>query len=355
MLRSGFLAIGVGLACAGLARGEDSASTRIPEPFARFEQMIGSWKGTAVPAANRLKGWSETHVWAWRFVKGTPVGMSVELKGDRTLARAQLSYAADTRQYRLEGTDPAGKPVAFVGALDRAGKALVLGRAGSDGGKDRLLIRPNSNLIRYTMELDHQEPGAPQFAKVIEVGLTKEGESFAAGGSAANLPRCILTGGAATMSVSYQGKSYPVCCSGCRDEFNEDPAKYVKKAALMATQTGAAAAKRPASRVGNDDGAFDGLVDEPAPSSRPAAKAKPQPRPKSAATRSTSPAPTLAPAPAAAKSAARAATKLRLGQDLEKAGKTAPAIQFYREVVKDYPGTSQARTAAARIKALEKK
>ncbi len=31
------------------------------------------------------------------------------------------------------------------------------------------------------------------------------------------------------MTVSYQGKSYPICCSGCRDEFNEDPEKYVKR------------------------------------------------------------------------------------------------------------------------------
>lgn len=353
MLRSGFLAIGVGLACAGLARGEDSASPRIPEAFARFEHMIGSWKGTAVPAANRLKGWSETHVWAWRFVKGTPAGMSVELKGDRTLSRAQLNYAADAKQYRLEGTDPAGKPVAFVGAMDRAGKALVLSRTGTDGGKERLMIRPNSNLIRYTMELDHQEPGAPQFAKVIEVGLTKEGESFAAGGSAANLPKCILTGGAATMSVSYQGKSYPVCCSGCHDEFNEDPEKYVKKAALMATQGSARAAMRPASRVGKDDGAFDGLVDEPSASAKPAATVKSKAKSKSAAAESPDPAPSSP--SATAKSAARAATTLRLGQNLEKAGKTAAAIQYYRELVKEYPGTPQARTAAGRLKVLAPK
>src|SRR3954463_15086245 len=137
---------------------------------------------------------------------------------------------------RLEGTDRDGKPVVFAGAIDKAGKGLVLDRVGAatGGGKDRLTIRPNANQIRYVLELTHQEPGAPQFSKVIEVGLTKEGESFAAGGSAADLPKCILTGGAATMTVSYKGKSYPVCCSGCRDEFNDDPEKYARKAALMA-------------------------------------------------------------------------------------------------------------------------
>ena len=109
---------------------------------------------------------------------------------------------------------------------------LTLDRVGDTSeGKQRLIIWPNSNLIRYTLWLEHQDPGDPQFKKVIEVGLTKEGESFAAGGSAADLPKCIITGGAAAMTVSYQGKTYPLCCSGCRDEFNDNPEKYVKKAA----------------------------------------------------------------------------------------------------------------------------
>ena len=53
------------------------------------------------------------------------------------------------------------------------------------------------------------------------------------------------------------------------------------------------------------------------------------------------------------KSTARAATALRLAQNLEKSGKTATALKSYKQIVKDYPGTPQARTAAERIKALE--
>src|SRR5439155_4634266 len=84
---------------------------------------------------------------------------------------------------------------------------------------------------------DRRPPGAPQFSRLMEAGLLREGEAFASGGAAANLPRCILTGGAASMTVSYQGKSYPVCCTGCRDEFNDNPEKYIKLAALKATTT----------------------------------------------------------------------------------------------------------------------
>ena len=84
------------------------------------------------------------------------------------------------------------------------------------------------------MALDRKETGSTLFKPAIEVGLTKEGESFAAGASAAERPRCIITGGAATMTVSYQGQSYPICCTGCRDEFVENPEKYIKLLGLKA-------------------------------------------------------------------------------------------------------------------------
>jgi hypothetical protein len=48
----------------------------------------------------------------------------------------------------------------------------------------------------------------------------------------------------------------------------------------------------------------------------------------------------------------RAATRLRSAQNLEKAGKAAAAIAMYRQIVKDFPGSPQAKAAAARLKAL---
>jgi len=331
----------------------DSAESEIPEAFVRFEHMVGSWKGTGIATANRLKGWPENHLWAWKFDKGSPVGMTFEWKGNKSLAKGQLSYDSATKQYRLDGSDASGKPFVFVGSIDKAGKALVLTRGGgTDKGKDRLTIRPNSNLIRYTLEFDHQETGAPQFKRMVDVGLTKEGESFAAGGSAADLPKCILTGGAATMTVTYQGKSYPICCSGCRDEFNENPEKYAKKAALMTEAGGGKTpAKTASAKVGKDDGSFDGLVeDEPAEKKtkesklEKSAKAKSDPAPSKSDGNTT-----------ASKATAKAASQLRLGQNLEKSGKTASALKYYQQVVKDYPGTPSAKTAAARIKALNGK
>ncbi|MCA1684402.1 MAG: tetratricopeptide repeat protein [Planctomycetia bacterium] len=51
--------------------------------------------------------------------------------------------------------------------------------------------------------------------------------------------------------------------------------------------------------------------------------------------------------------AARAASTLSLGQSLEKAGRTKGAVDLYRQLLKQYPASPQARTAGERIKALE--
>ena len=109
------------------------------------------------------------------------------------------------------------------------------GKSGKAPGKMRLSIWPNANFIRYTMAQDLQEPGSIQFTRLIEVGLTRDGESLGAGAtsSSSEPAKCIVTGGAATTTVSYQGRTFPVCCSGCRDEFNENPEKYIKKASLI--------------------------------------------------------------------------------------------------------------------------
>ena len=342
----------------GAVRGADE-SDPIPAPFAPFEYLIGSWKGQARPAANPVRGWGETHAWAWRFAKGKPVGLSVTMTGDKVLTQANLSYNEAAQEYRLEGTDPDKKTVAFSGTFDKAGKRLTLDRVGTttDGARQQVTLFPNSNLIRYSVTVAQKEPGAPQYKKTIEVGLTKEGEAFAAGSSAADLPKCVVTGGAATMNVTFEGKTYPLCCSGCKAEFGDNPAKYVKKASMRAEAGSSKSSAKPTPSVGKDDGSFAGLADEPKAKAKVKAADKPKAKaPEKAETAKPDTKDTAAKKPARGKTAVdpveKAASLLKLGQSLEKAGKLTGALGYYRQVVKDYPATPSAKTAAERVKAL---
>ena len=59
------------------------------------------------------------------------------------------------------------------------------------------------------------------YARLAEVGSTRKGSSFAK--NAASGPQCVVTGGLGTIAVAHDGKTYYVCCGGCRDLFMEDP------------------------------------------------------------------------------------------------------------------------------------
>lgn len=263
------LILGAGTVTIGQDAPEANDPEAIPPAFSPFRHLIGAWKGQAMPITNRLKGWPERHLWAYTFENGHPTGMAITFEGSKTLQTARLRYDAPTKTYRLDGTDAAGKPVVYAGPIDDERQVLHLERTPppAGGGVERLTLRLNSNLIRYTWLLETRAPRATRFTRAIDANLGKEGESFAAGGSESNLPECVMTGGAATMSVTYNGKSYPLCCSGCRDEFLANPEKYAAKAAKRAENKAKGKDKdadQPKPRPGpSSDDAFDGLVEDP--------------------------------------------------------------------------------------------
>ncbi len=385
MIRYAFAAwAAVSLACAMAAgsfalAAEDTPETReFPAGFAPLEYLIGQWKGQGIPkdkSAEQFRGWTETHSWAWIFKKGKPSGLSVTIDGGKFLASGKVTYDPGRKLYRLEGTgpEPRGAAIAFEGKLDATGKQLVLervaprGEAATEFAAMRVSIRPNGNFIRYTMMQDRKSPGALQYSRAVEIGVTKEGETFAAGAATTERPKCIVTGGAATMSVSFEGQTFQVCCSGCVGEFNENPQKYVKKAALLSSQAGKAKSRQPAPRPsrGRDDAFAADVVESDASDTPPAKAQQKESTPAKKVTKADQAAgetadaetPKDKPGPkkkAGQTPAAKAATLLRLGRTLERSGKPEAALANYREIVKDYASTPSAKAAAERIKAIEK-
>jgi YHS domain-containing protein len=365
------------------AHADDTEGRDIPPAFSSFEYLVGRWNGQATPkdSAQSFRGWPEKHTWAWTFAAGKPTGLTLAIDGGKVLADGKLTYDPARKRYRLDGhaPKPRGGAIAFEGGFDASGKTLVLDQvvAAAARGRNanaevvRLSIRPNSNFIRYTMGVDRKEAGTTQFSRSIEVGLGKEGESLAGGATASDRPKCIVTGGAAAMTISYNGQTFPICCTGCRDEFNENPEKYIKKASLVAQTRGAKKAGQPSpTRVGKFEDAFSGdVTDAPAMkrADRPTAKAAPgssrakeessseadSGEPK-AASKAKATKRDESKGGAAAPPTIRAASILRIGQNLEKDGKVSAALEYYKRVVKDYGDTPAAKTARQRIKALEK-
>ncbi len=366
------LAIVTTLCLLGAAAEDDAGPRDIPPALAPFEYLIGRWNGHAVPKDNpaqKFRGWDETHTWAWKFAGGKPVGMTFSIDGGKILKSGTLTYDPKGKLFRLEGVEPgaAGARLVFEGVLDKTGKHLVLDHAASgrnaakSGGVMRLSLWPNANFIRYTMAHDLKEAGSVQFTHLVEVGLTKDGESLGGAGAAAERAKCIVTGGAATMTLSFQGRTFPICCSGCKDEFEENPEKYIKKASLLAASPAAKSksAQSSASSVGRFEDAFAGdVVNSPRPA-KPASDASSKTMTPAASAASARPSTANTSTKkdddpsAIAKQSSRAASLLKLGQNLERSGKTTAALGYYRRVVKEFEKTQAAKTAAERITALE--
>jgi hypothetical protein len=79
--------------------------------------------------------------------------------------------------------------------------------------------------VRFVYTFSRKSKGSTIFTKLYDVNFSKEGESLAGGGKE---KECVVTGGLGTIAVTYMGKTYHVCCTGCRDAFLENPEKIIK-------------------------------------------------------------------------------------------------------------------------------
>ena len=188
--------------------------------------LVGSWKGTGMPEGTpdeRQKGhWTETVAWEWQF-KGNDAWLKLDVAKGKHFTGGELRSAGD--EFELVMTMASKEKLAYRGKLKD--KQLALERAIPES---KLVERLTFSLLhenRITYRLETRTSTGTTLTRKYLVGLTKEGVAFADVGPSER--ECIVSGGRGTIAVSHNGKTYYVCCSGCRDEFKESPEKYVKE------------------------------------------------------------------------------------------------------------------------------
>jgi hypothetical protein len=220
----------LGVVLCGLAQPAlaEAPAKRTPrQALQPFNELIGSWKATGTPEGTREEKqrgfWVETVRWEWQF-KGDDACLTAAFDKGKHFARGELRYLADRDLYQLTLQTPAKESLVFTGPLKE--RRLTLERSDEPRREvQRLtvtLLHANRFLYRYEVR-----PGdRPLYKLLYQVGATKEGEPFAAGDGK---PECIVSGGLGTIAVTHKGRTYYVCCSGCRTAFNEDPEKYIRE------------------------------------------------------------------------------------------------------------------------------
>jgi hypothetical protein len=211
------------LALRSVPAGEGEEKT-VKQALQEMNDYIGQWKGNGTTDRDRLAIWKENADWGWRF-KGKDAWLTLKLEPGKHFKGGELRYLPEKEVYEMTMLDREGKKEVFEGKLKRA--RLTLQRRDPDSGAtQQIQMNMAGGGIRFVYVYSIKAANRTFFTKEFQVGFTKEGESFA---TAEKKVECPVTGGLGKIPVTYNGVTYYVCCSGCRDAFNENPEKYVKE------------------------------------------------------------------------------------------------------------------------------
>jgi YHS domain len=211
------------------ALAADAVPARAPKDALKgFHNLIGTWKGTGTPTGGtreeRDRGfWVETIRWQWQF-KGKDAWLSADIEKGKHFTRFELRYQPKSDDFSLVATTTDKQTLTYTGTL--VNKRLTVDRIDPKTKQTGRLVFSLLHANRHLYTSETRADGLTAFAKAYQVGATKQGVPFAAGDTK---PECVVSGGLGTMTVTYMGKTYYVCCSGCREAFKEEPAKYVKE------------------------------------------------------------------------------------------------------------------------------
>lgn len=201
--------------------GESADEVR--EALQALQDYIGSWKGNGA-AENDRTLWKENTNWGWRF-KGRDSWLTLDFLDSKHFKKGEMRYLPAREIYQLTLIDKTDKKLIFEGKLKKT--ALTLERKDPESKEtQQLKMNMAGGGIRSIYTYSVKPENRTLYSKRWQVSFTKEGESF---GTAEKKVECIVTGGLGTIPVSFNGVTYFVCCTGCRDAFNENPEKFVKE------------------------------------------------------------------------------------------------------------------------------
>lgn len=209
-----------------------------------LQVLLGQRRGTTRREYENFKA-VDQHEWVWDL-RTKPEQPALVISSDKSpyVKSGRLTWDTATQKFVLSTTDPGGVTRTFtgdysepvhevVGSDDKLHKVFTLlfdqDKAGEDGEQWQLAIAQQEN-NRYLLEVGKRR-GQASFNRFDTVSTQREGTSLAASDTDYAEKACIISEGLGTTEVTYKGRSYWVCCTGCRAAFDEDPEKWIALAA----------------------------------------------------------------------------------------------------------------------------
>jgi len=194
------------------------------EAMQKIQLVVGEWRVTAMPRELKREPWNEKAAWGFKIEKDE-YSLALTATDAVFWKEAALRFDLKRQVYVLEAALVEGGKRTYEGKLAEKERLLTLEEATEGWPRQRAvfsLLRDN----RFLIDIESQAAKGKDWTPLAQLGCTKEGVPFVRGEGI----KCIVTGGAGTIPVTHGGKTYYVCCTGCRAFFNNDPEKTIADA-----------------------------------------------------------------------------------------------------------------------------
>jgi hypothetical protein len=214
------LALAAMLLAADAPADADKLATQ-KQRLAKMQSLVGQWRGVGQPQRGSTKdSWIAEADWAWSFAGGE-ASLVAELPKTKYFQKLTLTPGAEEGAYeltaKLEGD---GGELRYAGKLDDSDRLVLTTDKPPEGLPARISLRFVAGGDRLLLLLEKQGVASDALVRLAEVGYTRKGSGF---GKNVSQRECVVTGGLGTIEVSFEGQTYYVCCTGCRDYFNDNP------------------------------------------------------------------------------------------------------------------------------------
>ncbi|MEZ6056274.1 MAG: hypothetical protein R3C01_06175 [Planctomycetaceae bacterium] len=178
--------------------------------------------------------------WIWDFKtnRSQPAIVMSSPVGEYILS-ARVTFDPATEKYVMTAVTPEGEtrtlegefsePVTEITGDDNKPQRtykLQFQQVAPETSKDQWQIVVNQQQNnRYLMEFAKKR-GSNYFV-FDTLGAQRLGTSFALSDTDYGDRTCVVSGGLGTAAVSFEGKTFYVCCSGCRAAFDEEPKTWI--------------------------------------------------------------------------------------------------------------------------------
>lgn len=191
------------------------------ERLAKMQPLVGQWRGVGQPQRGSTKdSWIAEADWAWSFDQGA-ASLVGKLPKGRYFKSLKLVPGKEAGTFELSAalTDEDATLV-YAGKLDETDRLVLTTTEPREGLPVRISLRFVAENDRLLVLLEKKSAASDQLTRLAEVGYTRQGSGF---GKNVSERECVVTGGLGSIEVSFEGKTYYVCCTGCRDYFNDNP------------------------------------------------------------------------------------------------------------------------------------